>query len=194
MGGPMNDTYTDEASDEAIAAEALSDREQFGVLMGRYEERLARYLARLGLSRKEDREDVLQDAFLKAYQNLASFNTGLTFSSWMYRIAHNEAVSHFRRRAARPEGHQTLHNEAVLGTLAQDETLTHELDASFDRARLASALNALPEKFRTPIVLYYFEHKSYVEISDILRVPPGTVATLLSRAKVRLKKGMGGET
>ena len=186
----MDEQYDEAASDEAVAASALADKESFGVLMGRYEAKLARYLSRLGLTRREDREDVLQDAFLKAYQNLASFDQGLSFSSWMYRIAHNEAVSFMRRRHARPEGNQVLDGEAILETLVEDEALTRDLDASFDRERLTHAVESLPEKYRTPIVLYYFEHKNYNEISDILRTPPGTVATLLSRAKAKLKTAL----
>src|SRR5689334_1965824 len=89
-------------TDEQVVRRALEDPEEFGLLVERYEDKLSRYLGRLGLSGKEDREDVLQNAFIKAYRNLNAFDPELSFSSWMYRIAHNEAMSWFRARQARP--------------------------------------------------------------------------------------------
>ncbi|MGH7175522.1 MAG: sigma factor, partial [Minisyncoccia bacterium] len=81
-----------ELSDEEVARRALAQKEEFALLIRRYEAKLARYLERLGVGSREDREDILQNAFIKAYRNLASFDPELQFSSWMYRIAHNEAM------------------------------------------------------------------------------------------------------
>ena len=60
---------------------------------------------RLGIRNAEDREDTLQDIFIKIYKNLNGFDTNLSFSSWVYRIAHNEAISAYRKKNVRPEGH-----------------------------------------------------------------------------------------
>ena len=89
-------------TDEEIVRRTLADKEAFALLIERYEAKLARYLERLGIAVPEDREDILQNTFVKAYRNLNSFDTELSFSSWVYRIAQNEAMSFFRARRARP--------------------------------------------------------------------------------------------
>ena len=88
---------TDEEDGE-IVRRTLADKEAFVVLIERYEAKLERYLTRLGVGLPEDREDILQNVFIKAYKNLNSFDPTLTFSSWIYRIAHNETMSFFRSR------------------------------------------------------------------------------------------------
>jgi RNA polymerase sigma-70 factor (ECF subfamily) len=82
-------------ADEDIVGDALVHKEAFALLVLRYQERLARYLRRLGVMRREDMEDVLQNVFLKTYRNLNEFDRQLKFSSWIYRITHNEAMSFF---------------------------------------------------------------------------------------------------
>lgn len=166
----------------------LREPEYFGVLITRYEKKLMRYLTRLGLGRLEDREDVLQDVFLKVYKNLAGFNSTYSFSSWVYRITHNEAMTYFRKSNVRPEGNEVYDGEAALERITGDEDIVRDLDKKIDASRLAQVLRELPEKYINIVTLYYFEEKSYTEISDILEIPIGSVATNLSRGKVALKK------
>ena len=113
-----------ELADEQIVKEALLDQERFALLIERYEAKLLRYLERLGIAAREDREDVLQNSFIKAYRNLNSFDLSLSFSSWMYRITHNEAMSFFRAKRARPkvalEG-ESVSEERVFGVHGQGE-------------------------------------------------------------------------
>ena len=99
----INPRQGDDASDEEVVRRTLLDKEVFALIIERYEGKLARYLERLGVGILEDREDILQNAFVKAYKNLNSFDPTLTFSSWMYRIVHNEAMSFFRAKHARPQ-------------------------------------------------------------------------------------------
>ena len=178
-----------ERTDEEIARETLTDREAFGVLIVRYEAKLARYLERLGVGTREDREDILQNAFIKAYRNLNSFDSTLAFSSWMYRITHNEAMSFFRARRARP---QVILDEAseILITELRDETADTSASAELrlSREELARAFAVLPPRYRDVLALRYFEDRSYVEMSDILQVPVGTVSTLVYRAKRSLRE------
>jgi len=89
-------------SDEVLVASVQKgNTEAFGSLMARYEQKLLRY-GRKFLSRKEDIEDIVQDAFVSAFQNIQSFDTSLRFSPWMYRIAHNAFVNELRRTQRRP--------------------------------------------------------------------------------------------
>lgn len=175
-------------TDGEIVRQALADKDAFAVIIERYETKLLRYLERLGLGVREDREDVLQNAFIKAYRNLNSFDQSLEFSSWMYRIAHNEAMSWFRSRRARPQVILSEEGEILLIEL-KDETAdaTATANARLSREELAKAFAKLEPRYRDALVLRFFEGRSYAEMSDILQVPVGTVSTLLHRAKRALR-------
>lgn len=177
-------------ADEDIVGDALVQKEAFALLVHRYEQRLARYLRRLGVLRREDIEDVLQNVFLKTYRNLNEFDRSLKFSSWIYRIAHNETMSFFRSNASRPEGHAVDDAEIVFGQIHGTLDTSMEAELGLNSQELAKALQTLEPKYREVIVLRYFEEREYSEISDILRIPTGTVATLLNRAKKRLKESL----
>jgi RNA polymerase sigma-70 factor (ECF subfamily) len=175
-------------ADEDIVGDALVHKEAFALLVLRYQERLARYLRRLGVMRREDMEDVLQNVFLKTYRNLNEFDRQLKFSSWIYRITHNEAMSFFRSNASRPEGHPVDDAEAVLDQLRGHDDTSMQAELGLNAEQLSRAMKKLEAKYRDVIVLRYYEEREYAEISDILRIPTGTVATLLSRAKKRLRE------
>ncbi len=174
-------------SDEELMERVVRDRDVFSVLVARYEEKLRRYLARLMPGVGDDMDDLLQNVFLKVYVNARGFDTALSFNSWIYRIAHNEAVSWLRRKTAR----------GAVAPLSEDESETFfesaRLAAQTGEARLvrdevARVLGAMNERYRTVLVLRFLEEKTYAEIADILEVPEGTVATLLHRAKVEFTR------
>ena len=167
---------------------ALREQAFFGYIINRYEAKLDRYIRRLGVHDAEDRADVLQEIFIKVYKNLNEFDQSLRFSSWIYRIAHNEAVSWYRKRNARPEGHLVLDGDDVLSFLSnKEESSEVQVDQDLNADRLAEALKLIDEKYRSVLVLRYFEHKDYNEISDILQIPIGSVGTLLHRGKHALR-------
>lgn len=177
-------------TDEEIVGIALTHKEFFGELVRRYQDRLGRYLRRLGVFRHEDIEDVLQNIFLKTYRNLNDFDRSLKFSSWIYRIAHNEAMSFFRSRSVRPEGFVLEDSETALEMLKSGLDSSFEAELALDSAHLSKAMAALDPKYRDVLVLRYFEDREYADISDILRIPQGTVATLLNRAKKKLRTSL----
>lgn len=176
-------------TDEEVVALALREKAFFGHIVLRYEDKLSSYIRRLGIHNEEDRQDVLQNIFIKVYKNLNGFDTGLSFSSWIYRIAHNEAISFYRMKNVRPEGHLVSQSEDILELVSDKET---NAEKQFDEMRNAEevtqALYALDPKYRDPLILRFFEHKEYEEISDILKIPSGTVGTLIYRGKQELKK------
>lgn len=182
----------DTATDAEIVARSLTDTSAFGLLMMRYEEKLTRYLRRLGIRNVEDGEDVLQDVFIKVYKNLNAFDSKLSFSSWIYRIAHNEAVSFYRKRSVRAEGHQLPDSEEVLMWLPEEVHVGAErlFDSVMNATAIKIALGALEVKYRDAIILRYFEHKEYDEISDILKIPIGSVGTLIHRGKKQLAENL----
>lgn len=177
--------------DEEIVRRTLHDKEAFALLIQRYEAKLARYVERLGVGILEDREDILQNAFIKAYKNLNSFDPTLSFSSWMYRIAHNEAMSFFRRKHARPQVILNEESEVLLTELRDEDADASELaELRLSHEELEKAFQTLEPQYRDALALRYFEDRSYTEMSDILEVPVGTVSTLLYRAKRALRKAL----
>lgn len=180
---PDLDSYTD----QEIALLVPRDKNAFAVLIKRYEHALTRYMKRIGLTSDEDCADVLQNVFIKAYRNIHSFDTKLSFSAWIYRIAHNETISFFRSKKARPEGNMIDDPEEFLGRVYDDTAdVSEEVDRSINAEHVNRAIQSLDEKYRTILVLRYFEERDYGAISDILQIPPGSVATLIHRAKKQL--------
>jgi RNA polymerase sigma-70 factor (ECF subfamily) len=177
----------EQVTDEVVVKQALRNKEEFGVLMDRYEAKLRRYIARLGVRNPDDQLDVLQDIFLKVYRNLNGFDPKLKFSSWVYRIAHNEAISAYRKKNVRPEGHLVADSEEILSFVSGS---LEAADAAFDKTINADEVNAallkLDPKYRQVLLLRFFEHKEYDEISDILQIPIGSVGTLIHRGKKQL--------
>jgi len=178
-------------TDEQIVTATLLSPETFGVIIERYEEKLRRYIQRLGVRIKEDQQDVLQEIFIKAYRNLNSFDTGLSFSSWIYRIAHNEAISWYRKHSVRPEGHLIAEGDELLMLLSAKDTSSEvKFDQLLNAEEVTRALEVIDLKYREVLILRYFEHKEYDEISDILKIPIGSVGTLLHRGKKQLSDAL----
>lgn len=181
-------------SDEELVQKTLEDKRFFGELVDRYEAKLSRYVARLGVRNPDDQLDVLQEIFLKTYRNLNGFDTSLQFSSWIYRIAHNEAISWYRKKSVRPEGHLIADSEEMLSFLvAKSETQDETFDTKVNAAEVNKALLEIDEKYREVLILRFFEHKEYEEISDILKIPVGSVGTLLHRGKKQLATALNKE-
>lgn len=172
-------------ADEQLVALALGDDRYFEAIVERYEKKLHYYIMRFINCSPADAEDIIQDVFVNAYRNLNGFDTSLKFSSWIYRIAHNEAINHLRRITARPA---VAMDDERLEALASELNVEHEVGRSMERERIREAIGRLDEKYREAIVLRYLEDKSYEEISDILRKPLGSVSSLITRAKKILVK------
>ncbi len=171
-----------EKSDEEIMIGVSADPELFGVLIERYEVKLTRYLLRIMPGLREEVDDLLQEVFIKAYVHVNGFDPKQKFSSWIYRIAHNEAVSWLRKKKARPELIEL--GEEDFQTFSQSiEDAFDEKETVFAKDEVARIIGEMEERYRSVLVLKFLEGRNYDEISDILEVPTGTVATLIHRAK-----------
>jgi len=178
------DTTNESDTDEALARRVQSgDTEAFGELMGRYEAKLKRYGTKF-LSDHEDITDLVQEAFVRAYQNIRSFDTSLRFSPWIYRIAHNEFVSALRKRSRSPV--ISIDFDALVSHPAYDDPAPREREQKEMRALIERGLEKIPSKYREVLVLYYLEELSYREIADVLKVPVSTVGIRLKRGKSAL--------
>lgn len=172
-------------TDEAIAARVQAgDSEAYGELVIRYEPKLLRY-GRKFLARDEDRQDIVQDIFISAYQNIQSFDTTQRFSPWVYRIAHNAFVNEIRKNERRPL--LPFDFDTVIPHAHYDDPVENERQQKDMRAYLERGLTNIPSKYREVLVLHYFEDMAYKDIADILQVPQGTVGIRLKRAKEALR-------
>lgn len=157
-----------------------------------FEEMVKRYqrrvygVARRIVQRHDVADDVTQEAFLRAYQALSSFDLQRPFGPWMCRIAANLAVNHVRSPVAReqelPEGHRETPSRTPdpLGAVLESEA----------RRLLSEALAGLPVEQRAVLVLRVFEELSYREIADALGLEMGTVMSRLARAREKLRKAL----
>lgn len=161
------------------------DTEAFGTLVERYEEKLLRYGRRF-LSRSEDIEDIVQDVFMSAYQNIKGFDTRARFSPWIYRIAHNAFVNEFRKHKRTPVVFVDF--DTLISHPVYDDPALHEREQKEMRVMIEKGLGEMEIKYREVLILYYLEDMSYKEISDILKVPTGTVGIRIKRAKSLLRK------
>ncbi len=179
-------------TDAQLVEASSQNKEAFYYLMERYEGRLLRYIHRLTNVSDTEAEDILQDIFIKVYRNLNGFDPDLSFSSWIYRIARNEIINHYHKSKRQRELESLDDDPEAFSNLF--EIISEEPDGyqTYIKKEQAQAvhkvLEELPQKYREVLILYYLEGMSYTEISDILRKPPGTVATLLKRAKDKFKK------
>lgn len=183
----------DNLSDEEIASLAAKDQELFLHIVKRYKAKLLRYIIRISGLDPEAAEDVLQDVFIKVYQNLNDFDSGLKFSSWIYRIAHNQVISNFRKIQARPQKAGFDLDDDMIKNIASELDLQRDLDARILETRIAAVLDRLKPKYRDALVLRFLEEKSYEEISDIMRKPVGTVGSLINRAKKEFRATLEAE-
>ncbi len=169
---------TDEQAVEYIRTK---DREGYREIVARYQDKLMRYANYLVYYNNMEAADIVQNSFIKAFINLNSFDTRKKFSSWIYRIVHNEAmnaVARHRNELPILEGVDFEDGGSIIDNLSKEEV----------RARVNKCLSLLPPLYREPLVLFFIEEKSYEEISDILRLPTGTVGTRISRAKTLMEK------
>ena len=172
-------------TDNELVGMSLKEPDHFLCLSKRYEDKLLRYILRISKFSREDAEDVLQDVFIKTYYNLNGFDKDLQFSSWVYRIAHNETVSAIRKKVVRP----TIALEVEdLERFGDAFDMTKDIDNSFDRKYIDEALSKLDEKYREVLVLRFLDEKDYIEIADILKKPVSTIGNLILRGKKIFKE------
>lgn len=174
--------------DGALAREAAGgDRDAFGRLVDLHKRSVFGLCVRL-LADREEARDAAQEAFVRAFAAIGSFDVARPFVPWLLRIARNHCYDLTRRRLPIDRGVESheapepADDRAVQGDVALAEAETQD---ALDRAVLA-----LPENYRTVITLFHVEHLTYKEIAQVQGVPIGTVMTWLHRARAQLKKAL----
>lgn len=167
------------------------DQNAFSDIVNLYQNRLYQVCYRM-LGNKHEAEDIAQEAFVRAYTNLHTFDQKRKFSTWLYRIATNLCIDRIRKK--KPDYYL---DAEVAGTdgldmysqIAADDQLPEEqLEQMELQDRIQYEISRLPDKYRSAIVLKYMEELSLQEISEILDLPLGTVKTRIHRGREALRK------
>jgi len=176
---------------ELIKLALEGDQQAYTEILKKYRAPLYNLLYRM-VKNKMETEDLVQEAFIKAFNSLASFNDDYAFSTWLYKIAINNCIDHFRKKKLKtfPIDKPIESKDGNIKREFPDVSyqpdkflLSKEKDKLIDEA-----IQNLPEKYRTAILLRHSEDKSYEEISEIMGIPLGTVKARIFRAREMLKK------
>ncbi|MFF3509653.1 RNA polymerase sigma factor SigW, partial [Bacillus velezensis] len=167
------------------------DQNAFAEIVDLYKDKIYQLCYRM-LGNVHEAEDIAQEAFIRAYVNIDSFDINRKFSTWLYRIATNLTIDRIRKKkpdyyldaeVAGAEGLTMYSQIAADGVLPEDAVLSLELSDTIQKKILK-----LPDKYRTVIVLKYIDELSLIEIGEILNIPVGTVKTRIHRGREALRK------
>jgi len=182
---------------ELIEATKNGDEAAFAVIVGRYRNPITNYLYRF-LNDYEEAVDLSQETFVRVYFAIERYHTEFAFSTYIYRIATNLAISELRKRKRRtilsltglfqPESDDTTEFQPTDEKSLPDESF---IDGERDRA-IAKAIATLPPKYRVPVILRDIEGRTYEEIATILELGLGTTKSRISRARALLKEKLKG--
>lgn len=178
------------ADDQCLIAECLQgNTAAFGVLVRRYQERLYNSVYRL-LDNAEDARDVVQEAFLSAYQSLDSFKGDARFFTWLYRIAVNTAISLKRKQRAMVRIETGRDSEPTLEPHdpSAESRPGHALEQAEQGRHVREALARLSPEHRAVLVMKDMEGQKYETMAEVLQVPIGTIRSRLHRARLELRE------
>lgn len=182
----INNADNKHGDSQTLIDATLHDPSYFGNIMQRYEPKLMAYIMRHGIE-KEDAQDILQESFIKSYRYLASLSDATLLDAYMYRITKSVLYDTLRKRQRRPHVLGSQDAEKLFLVLASEEDIAQRVRSQDNAKEVHAVLSKMKPKYQEVLILYYLEEKTQKEISDILKKPPGTVASLVNRAQKSFK-------
>lgn len=172
---------------EIIAVIQKRDIEAYRELFFRYHKKLFTYVFHL-VGNRDEIDDILQNVFSKTYNSIGNFDTNRKFSSWIYRIAHNETINFLKRKSKRytVSWEDISTSKDKLDTSTSDEQPEEKWAQQEITREVTEALKKLPAKYQQVLKLRYFQEYSYEDIGEMLGKPVNTIGTLINRAKKKL--------
>lgn len=188
----------EQTAEQELVERAKTDANAFGDLYDAYYLKILNYAIRR-VNDVAAAEDITTVTFLKALDRLPAFEwRGVPFSAWLYRIASNEIVNHFRDRHTKYASLNELMEEQGFEPVSDVDIETSLIEALAEIERhqqfiaIQKLLRTLPHKYQEALALRYFEKKTIQEISLIMNKRPGTVKSLLSRGIKKLRDASAG--
>lgn len=165
------------------------DTTAFGELVGLYQDRVFNSVCRL-LGNAEDAQDVVQEAFILAYQSLNRFKGESQFSTWLYRIAYNAAISYKRKQRVvlSIDGAKNGENRSDPVDPSEEIRPEHAMEQQEQESRIQQALSQLSPDHRVVLIMKDMEGQKYETMAEILEVPVGTIRSRLHRARLELRE------
>lgn len=179
--------------DKLVAAAAKGNQDAYKKLLEKYQKPLYFHIKKM-VKDHEQVEDLVQEAFVKAFDNLGSYNTNYAFSTWLYRITTNHTIDYLRKKKLQTMSiHQPVKTKEgeMSVQLPDDHAATDRNIIRKQRQKIIrNAIKNLPEKYRQVIEMRHLEELSYQEISEQLDLPLGTVKAHIFRAREMLYKAL----
>jgi RNA polymerase sigma-70 factor, ECF subfamily len=172
------------------------DRNAFAELVELYKDKIF-HLAYRMLNNKQEAEDAVQETFLRVYTNLQRYDENQKFSTWIFRIGTNLCIDKLRRRkntysldAEMPDGEG---NDYYAMLPSHEDTPEKQVIVSETQEQIRNAIESLPEKYKSVVILRYLHDMSLQEIGDVLQMPVTTVKTRVHRGREYLRKRLEQE-
>jgi len=174
---------------ELIVGAVDGRAEGFEELVRRYQRPITSYVYRM-LGDHESALDVTQEVFIKVYNSLERYSSEYKFSTWLYRIAHNAAIDHIRRKSPNEQSIETENKDGSyqLQIESPNPTPEQERERSEWRTEIEAVVKCLPSVYRELILLRHAQDLSYDEIAEITNLPLGTVKNRLFRAREMMRE------
>jgi len=173
-----------------IALISAWDIDAFYCIVEKYEQKLLKYILRITNVSYEDAENILQEVFIKAYTKINSYNSDYSFSSWIYRIAHNHTIDYYKKNSKKETVNLEWDDDNInfLNLFESDDNIEKNVFSKELNEKIWEIINSLDIKYKEILILKFLEEKNYKEISDILKIPEWTVATLINRWKKQFRE------
>ncbi|NIV10746.1 MAG: sigma-70 family RNA polymerase sigma factor [Aliifodinibius sp.] len=192
-----SDSPRENASESSLEDDVLvkkakgGDEKAYKKLVDKYERALYFHILKM-VKDREQVEDLVQEAFVKAFDNLNTYSTNYAFSTWLYRIATNNTIDYLRKKKLNTlsidKPMKTKDGEMEMQLPDESASTDRDIIKKQRKKIVQNAIDDLPKKYRKVIQLRHMEEKSYKEISDILDKPLGTVKAHIFRARELLYK------
>ena len=191
-----DDAVGDNPTDRALVVRVQAgDKTAFDLLFRRYQHKIYGLVSRY-LKEPQDIEDVVQEAFIKAYRALPRFRGDSAFYTWLYRIAINTAKNHLVARSRKPpdsdidaEDAENFEGADALREIENPENALHTRQV---REAIDAAIRSLPDDLRSAVTLREFDGMSYEQIAQVMECPVGTVRSRIFRAREAIDEQLRG--
>ena len=191
---PRENASESSLEDDVLVKKAKGgDEKAYKALVDKYERALYFHILKM-VKDREQVEDLVQEAFVKAFDNLNTYSTNYAFSTWLYRIATNNTIDYLRKKKLKTlsidKPMKTKDGEMEMQLPDESASTDRDIIKKQRKKIVQNAIEDLPEKYRKVIELRHMEEKTYKEISDILDKPLGTVKAHIFRARELLYKAL----